>query len=267
MLSDFSFTGKSALITGGSRGLGLSAAKGLMEAGASTVFITSRSEKACAEAVEFLNGLSGIKGKAIAVPGDFSKAEDIYRVKKVVQQTTDRLNVVVANAGATWGAPFDTHPEKAFDRVLGLNVKGVFFTIQAFADMLEKAGTSEDPARAIVLGSVTGLMVSSNGGGGTYGYTASKAAVHHLAEVLAVELGPRNICVNALAPGFFRSKMANGLIDMIGDENLSEINPRGRLGFAEDIENMIVFLSGKASCYLNGAIIPLDGGLHLVSKL
>ncbi|KAK9378846.1 uncharacterized protein V2V93DRAFT_375195 [Kockiozyma suomiensis] len=266
-MPDFSVSQKVAVVTGASRGLGLSAAKGLLEAGASKVYVISRTQKAVDEAAAYLNSLKQIKGKAIGIPGDFSKPEDIYRVRDVIAKQVDKVDIVIANAGATWGTPLETHPPKAMDRVLDLNIKGVFFTIQAFVGLLEKAGTPESPGRVIVLGSVMGIMVPAAGGGGTYGYSASKAAVHHMTKVLAVELGPRNICVNALAPGFFRTKMANGLIDAIGDEHLVDINPRGRLGDEDDLEAAIVFLSSRASNYVNGVVLPLDGGLHLAAKL
>ncbi|KAK9241215.1 hypothetical protein V1525DRAFT_392459 [Lipomyces kononenkoae] len=264
----FSVKDKIALVTGGSRGLGLYAARGLLKAGAAKVYIASRSGSACENAANALNADRQISGKAVAIAGNFAKEEDIKRVFEFIEKDSGgKLDIVVANAGATWGAPFETHPGKAFDRVFDLNVKGVFLTIQAAAPLLERSGDTNDPARVIVVGSVTGLSISSNGGGGTYGYLASKAAVHHLAKSLAVELGPRSIAVNAIAPGFFPTKMADGLINLIGSETLAGINPRGRLGLPEDIEGMIVFLCSKAGAYVNGAVIPLDGGQHLVSKL
>ncbi|KAK9368796.1 hypothetical protein V1509DRAFT_622854 [Lipomyces kononenkoae] len=264
----FSVKDKIALVTGGSRGLGLYAARGLLRAGAAKVYIASRSASACENAANALNKDPQISGKAVAIAGNFAKEEDIKRVFEfIAKDSGGKLDLVVANAGATWGAPFETHPSKAFDRVFDLNVKGVFLTIQAAEPLLARSGDKNDPARVIVIGSITGLSISSNGAGGTYGYLASKAAVHHLAKSLAVELAPRNITVNAIAPGFFPTKLANGLINMIGGETLAEINPRGRLGLPEDIEGMIVFLSSKPSAYVNGAVIPLDGGQHLVSKL
>ncbi|KAJ8100441.1 hypothetical protein POJ06DRAFT_197090 [Lipomyces tetrasporus] len=264
----FSVRDKIALVTGGSRGLGLYAAHGLLTAGATKVYISSRSGRACDEAAKELNGDPTISGKAVAIAGNFANPDEIKRVFEFIEKDScGKLDIVVANAGATWGAPLESHPAQAFDRVFDLNVKGVFLTVQAAAPLLAQSGDASDPARVIVVGSITGLSVASNGGGGTYGYLASKAAVHHLARSLAVELGPRNITVNAIAPGFFPTKMSQGLINMVGGELLAEINPRGRLGLPEDIEGVIVYLCSKAGSYVNGAVIPLDGGQHLVSKM
>ncbi|KAK9354077.1 hypothetical protein V1523DRAFT_408978 [Lipomyces doorenjongii] len=264
----FSVKDKIALVTGGSRGLGFYAAHGLLAAGAAKVYISSRSGPACEKASNELNADPKISGQAVPIAGNFANVDDIKRVFEFIEKDSGgKLDIVVANAGATWGSPLETHPAQAFDRVFDLNVKGVFLTVQAAAPLLAQSGDAYDPARVIVVGSVAGLSITSNGGGGTYGYLASKAAVHHLAKSLAVELGPRNITVNVIAPGFFPTKMANGLIDMIGSETLAEINPRGRLGLPEDIEGILVYLCSKAGAYVNGAVIPLDGGQHLVSKL
>jgi len=178
-----------------------------------------------------------------------------------VAKTTDHVDILFANAGATWGAPFDEHPDNAFAKVMDLNVKSVFNTIRLFAPLLQKNATIDDPSRVIITASVAGIGVGTLGKNATFGYSASKAAVIHLAKNLAVELGPRHILTNAIAPGFFPSKMASGLMRLSGgEESLAAKNPSKRLGKPEDIAGLVVFLSSRASSHINGATITVDGG-------
>jgi NAD(P)-dependent dehydrogenase (short-subunit alcohol dehydrogenase family) len=259
----FSLEGKVAVVTGGSRGLGLHSASGLLQAGCSKVFITSRKASACDEAVAALNALPSKRPGAIAisVPADSSKISEIERLVKEVEKYTDHVDILFANAGATWGAYFDEHPENAFSKVMDLNVKSVFYTIQKFAPLLEKRATVQSPSRVLVTGSVSGIAIGSLGPNATYSYSASKAAVLHLARNLAVELGPRHILVNGIAPGFFPSKMANVLMEKSGGTAaLSKASPNQRLGKAEDIAATVVFLCSRAGGHLNGTTIVLDGG-------
>ncbi|PMD24028.1 NAD(P)-binding protein [Hyaloscypha hepaticicola] len=259
----FSLKGKVVVITGGSRGLGLHAASGFLQAGASKVYITSRKATACESAVEALNALPNLAtgAKAISVPADSAKIEGVEHLVKEVMKTTDHVDILFANAGATWGEAFDTHPDSAFAKVMDLNVKSVFNTIRLFAPLLQKRGTVEDPSRVIITASVAGIGVGSLGKNATFGYSASKAAVIHLARNLAVELGPRHILVNSIAPGFFPSKMASGLISLTGGEKqLAANNPSKRLGKPEDIAGLVVFLSSRASSHINGSTITVDGG-------
>ncbi|CAO2652651.1 Nn.00g009340.m01.CDS01 [Neocucurbitaria sp. VM-36] len=260
----FSLKGKVAVVSGGSRGLGLHAASGLLQAGCSKVFITSRKASACDEAVAALNALQNKQpgAKAYSVPADSSKLSEIERLVKEVEKHTDHVDILFANAGATWGAYFDKVDEKnGWDKVMDLNVKGVFFTIQKFAPLLEKGGSVEDPSRVIVTGSVAGIGTGSLGESGAYSYAASKAAVLHLARNLAVELGPRHILVNGIAPGFFMSKMAAVLMERSGGADaLNKSNPNGRVGKPEDIAAAVVFLSSRAGGHVNGDTLVLDGG-------
>ncbi|KAG9244159.1 hypothetical protein BJ878DRAFT_507488 [Calycina marina] len=264
--SIFSLKGKVVVVTGGSRGLGLHAASGFLQAGASKVYITSRKAKACEEACATLNKLPNLQpgAKAISVPADSAVPSGIEHLVKEVSKTTDHVDILFANAGATWGAPFDTHPDEAFAKVMDLNVKSVFTTIRLFAPLLQKRGTIDDPSRVIITASVAGLGVSSLGKNGAYGYSASKAAVIHLGKNLAVELGPRHILTNVIAPGFFPSKMANGLLEASGGrETIAAANPAKKLGRPEDIAGLVVFLASRASSHINGAVITVDGGeLH-----
>ncbi|KAK0354165.1 hypothetical protein LTR91_004570 [Friedmanniomyces endolithicus] len=256
----FSLRGKTAVITGGSRGLGLHAASGLLQAGCAKVFITSRKAKACEEACEALNAL-GCQGKAFSVPADLVKAGEVERLVGEVEKYTDKVDILFANAGATWGAAFDEHPESAFEKVMKLNVQSVFVCCQKFAPLLRKAGTLEDPSRIIITASIAGIGIGSVGEHATFGYNASKAAALHLAKGLAVELGPQNILTTAIAPGFFPTKMASGLMELTGGTKaLAEANPNRRLGVPEDIAGTVVFLCSRAGSHVNGSSIVLDGG-------
>ncbi|EME47491.1 hypothetical protein DOTSEDRAFT_69435 [Dothistroma septosporum NZE10] len=263
----FSLAGKVAVITGGSRGLGLHAASGLAQAGCSKIFITSRKAKACEEAVAALNALPG-NCQAISVPADIAKAGEVERLVKEVERHTDHVDILFANAGATWGEEFDKHPENAFQKVMDLNVKSVFVCSQKFAPLLRKRGTIQDPSRIIVTASIAGIGVGTLGKQGTYGYSASKAAALHLSRNLALELGPQGILVNNLAPGFFPTKMANGLMEMSGGvEKLADFSPNKRLGHPEDVAAAVVFLCSRGGSHINGGTLVLDGGSVLQAKL
>lgn len=267
--SIFSLEGKVAVVTGGSRGLGLHVASGFLQAGASKVYITSRKASACDEAVVALNALPNKRpgAQAIAVAADTSKTADLDRLVSEVGKTTDHVDILFANAGAGWGAPFDQYPEHGFDKVMDLNVKGVFYTIQKFTPLLEAKATTENPSRVIITASVAGIGIGSIGKSGGYAYSASKAAVISMAKTLAVELGPRHILTNAVAPGFYPSKLADGLMSLSGgQEALAKQSPNGRLGRPEDIAGLVVFLSSRAGSHINGATIVTDGGRLLASS-
>ncbi|KAK4696467.1 hypothetical protein P7C71_g1446, partial [Lecanoromycetidae sp. Uapishka_2] len=259
----FSLEGKVVVVTGGSRGLGLHAASGFLQAGCSKVYITSRKAAACDQACAALNALPNKRpgAQAISVPADSAKIGDVEGLVKKVSETTDHVDILFANAGATWGEKFDTHPDGAFAKVMDLNVKSVFNTIRLFAPLLQKNATLEDPSRVIVTASIAGLGVGSLGDNATFGYSASKAAAIHLTRNLAVELGPRHILCNSIAPGFFPSKMASGLMDLQGGaDKMAQANPNGRLGRPEDIAGAVVYLASRAASHVNGAVITLDGG-------
>ncbi|KAJ4309959.1 hypothetical protein N0V84_011223 [Fusarium piperis] len=259
----FSLKGKVAVITGGSRGLGLHAASAFLQAGASKVFISSRKAKACEEACKALNALPNLSPGAVAIsaPADSSTLAGVESLLAQVKKHTDRVDILFANAGATWGERFDTHPDSAFAKVMDLNVKAVFNTIRLFTPLLEKSATIKDPSRVIITSSTAGLGVGTIGKQGTYGYSASKAAVLHLGRNLAMELGPRHITVNSICPGFFPSKMSNGLLEMSGGaEQIGKANPMRRLGQPEDIAGVVVYLASRAGAHVNGESIAIDGG-------
>lgn len=202
--------------------------------------------------------------RAISVPADASKVSELERLVAEVSKTTDHVDILFANAGATWGAPFDTTPEDPFSKVMDLNVKSVFFTAQKFRPLLEKNATQTNPSKIIITASVTGLGLGTLGKNATYAYSASKAAAIHLAKNLAVDLGARGITTNAIAPGFYPTKMTTGLLDMEGGQAAKAADvPNGRLGLPEDIAGLVVFLSSRAANHINGAVITTDGGVIL----
>lgn len=269
----YSVTGKVAVITGSSRGLGHNMAEALLLGGAERVYISSRKADACEKAVNELNAIAkskGLKGKAYSIPADVSTragAEDLRNKFDAVNKEhglSSKVDIVIANAGATWAEPIEKFPDHAFEKVLDLNVRGVFYTIQLFLDLLYKAGLPEDPARVIITGSVAGLTGFVPGG---YAYNASKAGVHQLSKHLAIELGPKHITVNTIAPGFFPSKMTAGFLSGGVGDAMAQSNPLRRIGLKSDIIGLTLFLSSKASAYVNGTVIPIDGGSAVAMKL
>lgn len=249
----FDLTGKSAVVTGGSRGIGLMIARGLLQAGCATVWISARKAEACEQAAQELSSY----GEVRAVPADLSREEECQRLAAAVAAETDRLHVLVNNAGATWGQPLEEFPASAWDKVLDLNVKSPFFLTQAFLPLLEAAATADDPARIINIGSIDGIQVPALP---TYSYSASKAAVHQLTRVLAKELGPRHVTVNAVAPGPFESKMMAATLDAFGDA-IAAAAPLRRIGRPDDMAGVAVYLASRAGSYVTGAVIPVDGGI------
>ncbi|GAY18155.1 SDR family oxidoreductase [Mycobacterium sp. shizuoka-1] len=248
----FGLSGKTALVTGGSSGIGVMIARGLLQAGAS-VIISSRKADKCEQAVELLSEFGTVR----AVPADLSRQDECKRLAAAVLADTDELDILVNNAGATWGEPLETFPASAWDKVLDLNVKSPFWMVQELAGALRKAGTQDDPARVINIGSIDGIHVPVMN---TYSYSASKAALHQLTRVLAKELGPQHVTVNAVAPGPFQSKMMAATLDAFG-EAIAAASPMRRIGRDDDMAGIAIFLASRAGAYVNGAIIPVDGGM------
>ncbi|KAJ6023951.1 hypothetical protein N7540_004748 [Penicillium herquei] len=266
--SYFNLNGKVALVTGGSRGLGLHTATAFLKAGAKMVIITARKyegPQGIRQAVEKLNQLPGIQGRAIGIAANVAKINEIERLVSEVRKLEGKLDILVANAGATWGGPFETTPDSSTQKVLDLNVRGTFNLTRLFTPMLESSGTNACPSRVIIVSSIAGTHVPHVGEHGTIVYSISKAAAHHLTKNLAVELGPKNIITNSVSPGFFPSTLANGLIEILGGEDeLKRANPRRRLGDPDDIGAVMVFLAGPGASYINGVDIPIDGGNRLI---
>ncbi|WP_052669885.1 SDR family NAD(P)-dependent oxidoreductase [Nitriliruptor alkaliphilus] len=252
MTSLFSLEGKVALVTGGSRGIGEMIAHGLVAAGA-TVYVASRKLEVC-EAVA--SDLRAVGGEAVALEADLSTPAGCEALAAAVAAREDVLHVLVNNAGATWGAPIEEYPVDGFDKVMDLNVRGVFLLTRALLPQLEAAGTPDDPARVVNIGSVDGIAVPAFD---SFAYSASKAAVHHLTRHLAKSLAARHITVNAIAPGLYPSKMTAYLLDHA--DELAAAIPRGRLGQAEDLAGTTVYLASRAGAYTTGAVLPVDGGV------
>ncbi|HEU5152143.1 MAG TPA: SDR family oxidoreductase [Iamia sp.] len=247
----FSIEGKTALVTGGSRGIGLMIARGFVEAGASVV-ISSRKASVCEEVAAELSQV----GECRAVPADLSSEDECKRLVDEVATGTDALHILVNNAGATWGAPLAEFDDAAWDRTLDLNVKGVFHTTKFALPLLEAGAADGDPARVINIGSIDGIHVPILE---TYSYSASKAAVHQLTRHLASKLAPR-ITVNAIAPGPFESKMMAATLAAAGDQ-IAESAPMKRIGQPDDMAGTAIFLASRAASYITGTVIPVDGGI------
>lgn len=254
----FSVKGKTVLVTGGSRGIGLMIASTFVKNGAK-VYISSRNAEVCQAVETELNKI----GECIAIPADLSTAEGQQKLVDEFKAKETSLDVLINNAGANWSAPFPDYPEKGYDKVMNINVKPIFFLTQALLPLLEASASFETPASVINIGSIDGLRVSTIDNSA---YGLSKAAVHHLTKILAIKFSKKNITVNAIAPGPFPSKMTKTMLDQ-AKPIVEKMNPMGRIGKASDMGGLAVFLASEAGSYLNGAVIPVDGGLHLLSQM
>ena len=249
----FSLRGKSALVTGGSRGIGLMIARGLLVAGA-RVCVSARKADQLEQAAAELAPL----GEVHTITADVSSADGARALAAQVSDWAPTLHVLVNNAGATWGAPLEDFPEAGFDKVLDTNVKGIFYLSSALLGPLRAAASADDPARIVNIGSIDGLTSPA---AENYPYSASKAAVHQLTRHLATRLAAEHITVNAIAPGPFESKMmAFVLDDPATRAEVAKRIPLGRIGRPDDMAGTAIFLCSRAGSYLTGAIIPVDGG-------
>ena len=255
MNSLFDVQGKVVLVTGGSRGIGEMIARGFVDAGAK-VYISSRKAEVC----DALAAELSAHGTCVSLPADLSREDECRRLASELASREEHLDVLVNNAGATWGAPMADYDEAAFERVLALNVKAVFHVTKFLRPLLEAAGSPESPARVINIGSIDGLHVPALE---TYAYSASKAAVHQLTRHLAKFMAP-DVTVNAIAPGPFESKMMRATLDAFGDQ-IAASAPMKRIGRPSDMAGAAIFLASPAASYITGAVLPVDGGISTLA--
>ena len=249
----FSIKNKVALVTGGSRGIGLMIARGFVEAGAK-VYVSSRKKDVCEQVASELARV----GSCIPLPADCGTLAGCDGLGRALAEREKALHILVNNAGANWGAPLLEYPDVAWDKVLALNVKAIFHLTRACLPLLQAAAAPGDPARVINIGSIDGLHVPVLE---TYAYSASKAAVHHMTHVLAKRLAPK-ITVNAVAPGPFESKMMAETLRRFKDAIVQSC-PLGRIGEPEDMAGIAIYLASRAGAYVTGTVIPVNGGISI----
>lgn len=278
----FGLAGKTAVVTGGSRGIGYMIANGLLDAGCGRVVISARKTEQVKAAAEQLSagsesagsesagselsaGSSGHdrRGKCVAVPADLSTPEGCQLLADAVADMVPSLHILVNNAGASWGAVLDDFPLHGWDKVMDINVRSPFLLTQKLLPLLRAAAHSDDPARVVNIASVAGIQPPTLE---TYSYSASKAGIIMLTRHLGQRLAPESITVNAIAPGPFYSKMMAFMLD--DPEARAEVAasvPLGRVGEPDDVAGAAVYLTSKAGAFLTGAVLPVGGGMACVS--
>lgn len=249
----FDVSGKTAIVTGGSSGIGAMIARGFVENGVKT-YISARKEGPLLAKAEELSAF----GACIPIQADLSRVEGIEHLIAEVSAREDYIDILVNNAGANWVVPIDEFPEQGWDKVMSINIKSIFFMTQKALPLLRKNGSHEDPARVINIASIHGF---DNPGMPAYAYSASKSGVVHLTKHLATDLAGDHINVNAIAPGFFPSNMTKMAVenDQIFKHAVAQI-PRRRPGEPEDVAGTAIFLSSRAGAWVVGHTVVLDGG-------
>ncbi len=255
----FSLRDKTALITGGSSGIGLMLARGLLINGA-RVIISSRKAENCERALAELLTYGDVSAVICDVTNESQRGD---LVSAVAERFSD-LDILINNAGANWGARFEDYPDEGFAKVLDTNLNSVFSLTRDLVPALRQNLKDDEPARIINIGSMDGIHVPVVQRTSTVAYSASKAALHHMTKILAVELGPLGITVNAVAPGFFASKMTDYVLEHYR-KDIEDDCPMGRIGRSEEIVGVVTYLASRAGAYTNGTVIPVDGGTS-VSK-
>src|SRR5438093_1749662 len=246
----FSLQGRTALVTGGSRGIGRMIAAGFLRAGA-RVYISARKAEACDATAKELSAL----GPCVSLPADVSTLEGAHALVAAYLKHEQSLDILINNAGAAWGAPFDEFPEKGWDKVVDLNLKTPFFLTQALHEPLRRAAAAR-PAKVINIASIDGVSVNPQE---TYSYAASKAGLIHMTKRMALRLAEDNIVVSAIAPGAFASEMNRDARDH-GDEIARRI-PAKRIGTEEDMAGAAIYLASRAGDYVLGSTLIVDGGV------
>jgi NAD(P)-dependent dehydrogenase (short-subunit alcohol dehydrogenase family) len=256
-LSDlFSVAGRTALVTGGATGIGRICAEALLGAGA-RVLIASRKAEACEAVARELSAIGPCEGFG----GTVASEQGVAALAEETRRRAGGLDILINNAGANWGAPFEKFEWKGWDRVLSVNVAGLFTLTRDLMPLLLASGSEERPATVINIGSVMGTITQSEN---AYSYAASKGAVHHLTRILASEFAGRHVTVNAIAPGPFKTRMTAFTLD--GQAGLAAALasvPMGRLGRPEDLAATVLYLAGRGGAYTTGAVIPVDGGVSV----
>ncbi|MDH4559741.1 MULTISPECIES: SDR family oxidoreductase [unclassified Pseudomonas] len=251
----FSVAGRTVLVTGGAKGIGAMITRCLVAAGC-RVMVAGRDHAAA----DSLNNELAEYGGFEFIECDLVRDDHLADLFRAVQARCSKLDALINNAGVFHAPPLGSVTEKDWSAVMSLNLQSPFLLIQALCPLLEKAGTADDPARIINIGSVGGILGKSFGG--AYAYGCSKAAIHQLSRTLASDLRSRNINVNAIAPGFFPSDLTAGVIaDAEVERAVLDGIPAHRFGSATDIGGTAIYLISRASAYLTGTVIPLDGGL------
>ncbi len=246
----FSLKGRTALITGGSRGIGRMIATGFLAQGA-RVYISARKAAACDKTAQELSAM----GFCESLPGDVSTVEGAKALAAAFAAREGQLDILVNNAGAAWGAPFDEFPESGWDKVVDTNLKAPFFLTQALMPQLRKAAANH-PAKVINIASIDGISVNPME---TYSYAASKAGLIHLTRRMALQLVKDNIVVSAIAPGAFASDMNKDARDHA--DAVSHRIPAGRIGTDEDMAGAAIYLASRAGDYVVGSTLVVDGGV------
>jgi NAD(P)-dependent dehydrogenase (short-subunit alcohol dehydrogenase family) len=255
MQSLFNVSGKKILVTGGAQGMGRMIAEGFLNAGAK-VYFTSRKPDIVAQAQQEMSAL----GDCVGIVSDLSTPEAAAALAQEIGKNEDGLDVLINNAGKTWGAPLESFPDKAWASVMAVNVQGPFTLVRELLPLLKKAGSDADPARVINIGSLAGAKVERLS---AYSYAASKAAIHHLSRELAAELADKHVTVNTVVPGYFPTKMTAHVRGE--DEELNKLLervPLQRLGESDDIKGACIFLSSRAANYITGTELFVDGGMN-----
>lgn len=253
----FSLAGKTALVTGGSSGLGLIMAKGLLQNGV-RVIIASRSQEKCDLALSELEEY----GDCIAIAADVTDDSARKELVNQVEANFPGLSILINNAGANWGAKLEDYPDAGFAKVMDTNLNAVFSLTRDLVPQLEKAASADDPARIINIGSMDGIHVPIVQRVPTFAYSASKAALHQLTRTLAVDLAHRQITVNAIAPGFFESRMTDYVFEHF-KQDIEDDCPLHRVGKPEEMVGIVAYLASRAGAYTNGTVIPVDGGTSI----